>query len=138
MRSGPANTLDSGDSGTRVEVAAIVGGVVSSLIAAAILGCSHWLRSRHRPVPFRVIMRDVRALAEKIKADQTFRPEAVVAVSRSGAIVGGMLVGLLNGLAIEAPIVMAIKLYRDHPGGVRRTDITYGPTDLARFGRIIL
>ncbi|GGQ82695.1 phosphoribosyltransferase [Couchioplanes azureus] len=111
-------------------------GVLSSLVATAIVGgCARYF-SWGRKVSFRQVVRDVEALACKIKADPSFRPDAVVAVSRSGAVVGGVLAGLLDGLAIGAPIVLPIEIDRRH--GLRHTAISYGPTNLSAFSKVIL
>jgi hypoxanthine phosphoribosyltransferase len=119
-----------------VDIANFTGGILSSLVATAIIAACARYFPRGRRIPFRVILRDVRALAEKIEADRTFRPEAVIAISRSGAVVGGVLAGLLNGLAIDAPLVMAIRL--DRRNGVRDTTIASGPPNVAEFHRVIL
>jgi hypoxanthine phosphoribosyltransferase len=112
-------------------------GVLSSLVATLIVAFYLRYVPRGRRMPFRLIMRDLDRLVKRMKADSTFHPEAVVAISRSGAIVGGVLTGLLDGLTIQAPLVFAIELKRGIDG-VRTTVITSGPSNLSEFKRIVL
>jgi Predicted phosphoribosyltransferases len=119
-----------------VDIANFTWGVLSSLVATAVVAACARYFPRGRKIPFRVVMRDIQALTKKIEDDRAFRPEAVVAISRSGAIVGGVLAGLLNGLVIDAPMVMAIRL--DRKNGVRNTTITNGPVNLSDFRKVIL
>ncbi|MEV4642965.1 phosphoribosyltransferase family protein [Actinoplanes sp. NPDC049548] len=119
-----------------MDPANFTGGVLSSLVATAIVaGCARYF-SWGRKVPFRQVVRDIEALACKIKADASFRPDAVVAVSRSGAVVGGVLAGLLDGLAIGAPIVLPIEV--DRRRGLRHTTVNCGPADFSPFSKVIL
>ncbi|GAB1644555.1 phosphoribosyltransferase [Krasilnikovia sp. MM14-A1259] len=119
-----------------MEITGLAAGILSRWVAAAGIAAVARRPRRHRLIPFEVVLRDVQALAKKIESDRAFRPEAVVAISRSGAIVGGMLVGLLKGLAIQAPLVMAIDV--DRPAQTRKTRITSGPPNIADFRKIIL
>jgi hypoxanthine phosphoribosyltransferase len=96
-------------------------GVLASLIASVVFALVTRLPRLRRRVPFRRVVADVVRLSNAIAADPSFRPQAVVAVNRSGAVAGGILCGLLHGLEIGAPLVLPTR--NERVAGVRSTTV---------------
>jgi hypoxanthine phosphoribosyltransferase len=110
-------------------------GVLSSVVATVLIALVVRLRSHGRRVSFRRVVVDTRRLATLIESSG-FRPEAVVAINRSGAIAGAILCGLIDGLITNAPLVIGLSLGRRD--GKRTTTINRGVPPLGDFKRVVV
>lgn len=110
-------------------------GVLSSIVAAVVITVAARLRFFGRRVPFKRVLLDTLHLARLIQ-NGGFRPEAVVAVNRSGAVVGAILCGVLDDLTTRTPLVVGLTLGRHD--GKRITSINQGAPSLRSFKRIVV
>lgn len=111
-------------------------GILSSVAAAVLLALTSRIPLMGRRVPFRIVMKDTRRLAEVINADNSCRPEVILGINRSGAIIAAVLCGLIGNIAISAPCVVALDLERRD--GKRHTRIGPHAPDLSNVTRILL
>ena len=111
-------------------------GVLSSIAATILIALSVRLPLIRPRISFRVVMKDVRHLAELVNADSSCRPEVIVGINRSGAIVSGILCGLIRNSTISAPCILGLELERRD--GKRYTGIGPHAPDLSGVSNLLL